>query len=69
MTVRKKVIVFKFPKTILKLLFYLIGRSKEFKKLSETLLINPLESYEIMNLNPKLYTNNSLKNKLKTFNE
>ena len=69
LTVRKKVIVFKFPKTILKLLFYLIGRSKEFKKLSETLLINPLESYEIMNLNPKLYTNNSLKNKLKTFNE
>lgn len=65
----KNILIFKFPKIVLWFCFLLIGRGNEFKKLFNSLLINPEESFQKMNWNPKNNFMISNNKKLKTFSK
>tara|TARA_Y100000589_G_C27191111_1_gene644849 strand:+ start:383 stop:1315 length:933 start_codon:yes stop_codon:yes gene_type:complete len=58
---KKKLILFKFPKVILFIILFIIGKIDIYKKLFYSLEIDPKESYKFINWTPKISYEDSLK--------
>jgi hypothetical protein len=48
----KKVFIFKFPLKLLKLICTIIRKKNDFNKLTTSLIVNPEDSFRIMNWKP-----------------